>query len=126
MKLIIEQVKLIQSFALNNRLEENNKDYNSNLLELQDICSQIKDYDELNADIDEYIEEFKKENVYKYRNLEFGKNLIKILDIYTDKEWRSEPLDSDEVDILVEHLRNQLDLINGNITNEEYNKLENK
>ena len=58
--------------------------------------------------------------------LEFGKELRNILDIYTDKEWRDEPLDSDEVNILVEHLRNQLDLINGNITNDEYNKLENR
>lgn len=126
MKLIMEQVRLIQFYMLNNRLEEDNKDYNSNLLELQDICSQIKDYNELNEDIDEYIEEFKKEYVYKYRNLEFGVELRNILDTYTDKEWRDEPLDSDEVNSLVEHLRNQLDLINGNITNDEYNKLENR
>lgn len=57
-------------------------------------------------------------------NLQFGKQLIEILDIYTDKDWQNEPLDSDEVDNLVEHLRNQLNLINGNITNDEYNKLE--
>lgn len=59
-------------------------------------------------------------------NVEFGEELIKILNIYTNKEWQDEPLDSDEVDILVEHLRNQLNLINGNLTNEEYNNLENK
>lgn len=58
--------------------------------------------------------------------LEFQTELIKILNIYTDKGWQTEPLDSDEVNVLVEHLRNQLDLINGNITKEEYNKLENK
>lgn len=59
-------------------------------------------------------------------NLQFGKNLIEILDIYTEKDWRNEPLDSDEVDILMEHLKNQLELINGNITKEEYDFLENK
>lgn len=59
-------------------------------------------------------------------DLQFGKLLINILDIYTDNEWRNEPLDSDEVNVLVEHLKNQLDLINGNITQEEYNKLETK
>lgn len=59
-------------------------------------------------------------------NLQFGKSLIEILDIYTEKDWRNEPLDSDEVDILMEHLKNQLELINGNITKEEYDFLENK
>ena len=48
----------------------------------------------------------------------------KILDLYTDNDWREEPLDSDEVDRLVKHLKNQLELINGNITKEEYIKLE--
>lgn len=57
-------------------------------------------------------------------NLEFGTELIKILDIYTENSWKNEPLDSDEVDRLVEHLKNQLDLINGNITDEEYADLE--
>ena len=56
--------------------------------------------------------------------LEFEKELIEILDIYTNKDWRNEPLDSDEVDRLVEHLKNQLDLINGNITEEEYQNKE--
>ena len=58
--------------------------------------------------------------------MEFEKQLLEILDIYTEKDWRNEPLDSDEVDKLVEHLRNQLDLINGNITDEEYREKENK
>ena len=48
-------------------------------------------------------------------NLEFGKQLTEILDIYTDKEWQDEPLDSDEVDVLIGHLKNQLELMNGNI-----------
>lgn len=58
-------------------------------------------------------------------NLEFGKQLTEILDIYTDKEWRDEPLDSDEVDILIGHLKNQLELMNGNITKQEYEEKEN-
>ena len=56
--------------------------------------------------------------------MEFEKQLLEILDIYTEKDWKNEPLDSDEVDKLVEHLRNQLDLINGNITDEEYREKE--
>lgn len=59
-----------------------------------------------------------------FQNLQFGEELIKILDIYTEKDWRNEPLDSDEVDKLVKHLKNQLDLINGNITKSEYDFLE--
>lgn len=58
--------------------------------------------------------------------LEFETELYSILDKYTDNSWQNEALDSDEVEMLVEHLRNQLNLINGNITNEEYNRLENK
>ena len=50
----------------------------------------------------------------------FEDELIKILDEYTEQEWQDEPLDGDEVDILVEHLRNRLNLLNGNITKEEY------
>ena len=57
--------------------------------------------------------------------LEFEKELMSILDKY-DNEWNDEPLNSDEVDVLVEHLRNQLDLINGNITNKEYLEKEGK
>ena len=56
--------------------------------------------------------------------MEFEKELISILDIYTEKTWEIEPLDGDEVDMLIEHLRNRLNLINGNITQKEYNCLE--
>ncbi len=55
--------------------------------------------------------------------LEFEFELGLILDKY-DENWVNESLDGDEVDRLVEHLRNQLNLINGNITNEEYQELE--
>ena len=56
--------------------------------------------------------------------MEFEKELISILDIYSEKTWETEPLDGDEVDVLIEHLRNRLNLINGNITQEEYDDLE--
>lgn len=63
--------------------------------------------------------------IYEKENkLQFGEELQKILNIYTDNEWTSEPLDGDEVDNLVEHIRNQLNLLNGNITEREYEKLE--
>lgn len=57
------------------------------------------------------------------KDLQFGEQLIEILDIYTDKEWINEPLDGDEVDKLVENIKNQLNLINGNITSKEYEEL---
>lgn len=60
----------------------------------------------------------------KEDKLQFGEELQKILNIYTDNEWTSEPLDGDEVDNLVEHIRNQLNLLNGNVTEQEYEKLE--
>ena len=53
------------------------------------------------------------------------KELIAILDIYTEEKWLVEPLDGDEVDVLVEHLRNRLNLLNGNITQAEYDLMEN-
>ena len=63
--------------------------------------------------------------IYEKENkLQFGEELQKILNIYTDNEWTSEPLDGDEVNNLVEHIRNQLNLLNGNITEREYEKLE--
>ena len=56
--------------------------------------------------------------------MEYEKELIDILNTYSAFTWEEEPLDGDEVDRLVEHLRNKLNLINGNITREEYDKLE--
>lgn len=56
------------------------------------------------------------------QELQFEEELYKILDIYTENGEYD--LDGDEVDTLVEHLRNQLNLICGNITNEEYAELE--
>ena len=57
--------------------------------------------------------------------LEYEKELMAILDKYAN-DWTTEPLDSDEVETLIGHLRNQLDLINGNITNKEYLEREEK
>lgn len=56
--------------------------------------------------------------------MEFENELIQILDTYSEGAWQQEPLDGDEVDRLTEHIRNRLNLINGNITNKEYEELE--
>lgn len=52
-------------------------------------------------------------------DLQFYDELNNILNIYSEN-WEEEPLDGDEVDNLIEILRNQLNLINGNITIQEY------
>lgn len=56
------------------------------------------------------------------KNLEFGEELSKIISIYRDGS--EDALDGDEVDGLVEHLRNQANLMEGNITEDEYEELE--
>jgi len=57
-------------------------------------------------------------------NLQFGEELVKILDIYTENGFSNgEPLDSDEVESLTHLLKAQLELLNGNITEEEYNNM---
>ena len=56
--------------------------------------------------------------------LQFGNELVKILDIYTENTFSSgEPLDSDEVENLCKILKPQLELLNGNITEKEYNEV---
>ena len=57
-------------------------------------------------------------------DLQFYNELSNVLNIYMEN-WREKPLDGDEVDMLVEILRNQLNLINGNITMQEYLNKEN-
>ena len=54
--------------------------------------------------------------------LQFQEELNQIIKKY--KEGSEEPLDGDEVDKLTEHIRNQLNLIEGNITEKEYMELE--
>lgn len=58
------------------------------------------------------------------KNLEFYEELEVILDKYTENGWMNDALDGDDVDRLTEHVRNQLNLMNGNITNDEYLTLE--
>lgn len=59
-----------------------------------------------------------RENV----ELQFKDGLEMILDQYSEgsPDWRKEPLCKDEVETLTSHLRGQLNLMNGNITLEEY------
>lgn len=45
------------------------------------------------------------------RELEFANEIYCILDKYTENSWEKEPLDMDEVETLIKHLRNDLNLI---------------
>lgn len=86
-----------------------------------EIIKNLERYFRINSDILKYITIRTNEaiqNNTKYDNL-----LYDILDVYTDNNWENEPLDEDEIDSLVEFLKLKLNLINGNITTEEYNKL---
>lgn len=56
--------------------------------------------------------------------LNFDTELEKILKIYNEED--DEPLDGDGVEKLVKHIRNKLNLIQGNITQAEFIKLENR
>ena len=56
--------------------------------------------------------------------MNFFDELIDIIKLY--KDGNEDALDGDEVDKLTEHLRNQINLIEGNITNDEFDKLENE
>lgn len=86
-----------------------------------EIIENLERYFKINTDILKYITIRTKEaiqNDTRYYNL-----LYDILDVYTDNNWENEPLDEDEIDSLGEFLKLKLNLINGNITTEEYNKL---
>lgn len=85
------------------------------------IIKNLEEYFKTNTDIFKYITIKTKEAIQDKG--EFDNSLYEILDIYTEYNWENEPLDEDEVDILVNLLRIKLNLINGNITKEEYNKL---
>ena len=52
----------------------------------------------------------------------FNEQLQSIIAEY--KEGYTDALNGDEVDVLIEHLRNEINLNEGNITEEEYVKLE--
>ena len=86
-----------------------------------EVIKNLERYFKINTDILKYITIKTKEvtqNDTEYDNL-----LYDILDIYTDNNWEDDPLDEDEIDSLVEFLKLKLNLINGNITEKEYNKL---
>ena len=53
---------------------------------------------------------------------EFEEEVRKIIKMY--KKGNREPLDGDEVDKLIEQIRNRINLIEGNITEREYEELE--
>lgn len=84
---------------------------------------ELERYFQINSDILKYITIETKDNhccdIYEY-----NKQLYEILDIYTENSWEDEPLNRDEVDRLTELLRVKLYLINGNITQEEYDKID--
>ena len=54
----------------------------------------------------------------------FNEQLQSIISEY--KEGYTDALNGDEVDVLTEHLRNEINLNEGNITQAEYIKLEEK
>lgn len=86
-----------------------------------EIINELERYFRINDDVLKYITIKIKEGIKD--NQEYDEALYEILDEYTNKNWESETLDGDEVDRLTEFLRAKLNLINGNITQEEYNKL---
>lgn len=85
------------------------------------IINKLEKYFRINDDVLKFIT-IKTEEGTK-DNQEYDEALYEILDVYTNENWGNEPLDGDEVDRLTEFLRAKLNLINGNITQEEYNKL---
>lgn len=86
-----------------------------------EIIKELERYFRINDDILKYVTIKTEEGIKD--NQEYDEALYEILDEYTNENWENEPLDSDEIDRLTEFLRAKLNLINGNITQEEYNKL---
>ena len=86
-----------------------------------EVINELEKYFRINDDVLKYITIKIKEGIKD--NQEYDKALYDILDTYTENSWEDEPLDGDEVDRLTEVLRAKLNLINGNITQEEYNKI---
>lgn len=58
-------------------------------------------------------------------NDEINSQLGKILDVYR-VDWKKRNLNGEDVEILTNHLKNRLNLINGNINQWEFEYLENK
>ncbi len=86
-----------------------------------EIINELERYFRINDDVLKYITIETEKGIKD--NQEYDKALYEILDEYTNENWENETLDGDEVDRLTEFLRAKLNLINGNITQEEYNKL---
>lgn len=61
---------------------------------------------------EKYLEELKK-------NYDYVDALINILDVYAS-DWKEFPLDSQEISDLVKQIELKLNLMNKNITKEEY------
>lgn len=85
------------------------------------IVDVLERYFRINSDILKYLTVKTQETIQDKG--EFDNSLYEILDIYTEYNWENEPLDADEVDRLVELLKIKLNLLNGNITEEEYYNL---
>lgn len=85
------------------------------------IINELERYFRINDDVLKFITMKIKEGIED--NQEYNKALYEILDTYTENSWEDKPLDGDEVDRLIEILKAKLNLINGNITQEEYDKL---
>ena len=86
-----------------------------------EIIKELERYFRINDDVLKYIT-IETEKWIK-DNQEYDEALYEILDEYTNGNWENETLDGYEVNRLTEFLRAKLNLINGNITQEEYNKL---
>lgn len=86
-----------------------------------EIINELEKYFRINDDILKFITVTTSEGAKD--SIEYDDYLYGILDVYTDGSWENEPLDEDEVDRLTEVLRAKLNLINGNITEEEYNEI---
>lgn len=82
------------------------------------IVDVLERYFRINSDILKYVT-IKTQEAIQDKG-EFDNSLYEILDIYTEYNWENEPLDTDEVDRLAELLKIKLNLLNGNITEEEY------
>lgn len=85
------------------------------------IINELEKYFRINDDVLKYITIKTEEGIKD--NQEYDEALYEILDEYTNENWENEPLDSDEVDRLTEFLRAKLNLINGNITQKEYDTI---
>lgn len=116
---VAEELGIEQAYQINYMFDCEQGDYDHlvRMLEIQKNKGRILGYH--GFVIHENIE-------FRNNELEFSDELENILDIYDGgcSNWREEPLDREEIDRLIEHLRNELYFMNDIITQEEYNKVE--